>query len=72
MSGMHFVVECDENGCTLRDPGSSNGTSINGRRYVSSCAKQSKRWMNISLNESLVVKLRELSTLCWQQTMPLT
>lgn len=32
MSGVHFVVECDENGCTLRDPGSSNGTLINGGR----------------------------------------
>jgi hypothetical protein len=34
MSGVHFVVECDENGCTLRDPGSSNGTLINGRRVT--------------------------------------
>src|ERR1039458_10349898 len=34
MSGVHFVVECDDNGCTLRDPGSSNGTLINGRRVT--------------------------------------
>jgi pSer/pThr/pTyr-binding forkhead associated (FHA) protein len=34
MSGVHFVVECDEDGCTLRDPGSSNGTLINGLRVT--------------------------------------
>jgi hypothetical protein len=34
MSGVHFVVECDDNGCTLRDPGSSNGTLINGSRVT--------------------------------------
>jgi len=34
MSGVHFVVECDENGCVLRDPGSSNGTLVNGRKVT--------------------------------------
>ena len=34
MSGVHFVVECDDKGCVLRDPGSSNGTLVNGRRVT--------------------------------------
>lgn len=34
MSGVHFVIECDNNGCILRDPGSSNGTLVNGRRVT--------------------------------------
>lgn len=34
MSGVHFVVECDDKGCMLRDPGSSNGTLVNGRRVT--------------------------------------
>lgn len=32
MSGVHFAVECNENGCVLRDLGSSNGTLVNGAR----------------------------------------
>jgi len=34
MSGVHFVIECDEKGCVLRDPGSSNGTLVNGRKVT--------------------------------------
>jgi pSer/pThr/pTyr-binding forkhead associated (FHA) protein len=34
MSGVHFVVECDDEGCVLRDNGSSNGTLVNGRRVT--------------------------------------
>ena len=34
MSGIHFVVECDEQGYLLRDPGSSNGTLVNGRKVT--------------------------------------
>jgi hypothetical protein len=34
MSGVHFVVECDDKGCVLRDLGSSNGTLVNGRRVT--------------------------------------
>ncbi len=34
MSGIHFVIECDEQGCLLRDPGSSNGTLVNGRKVT--------------------------------------
>lgn len=32
LSGVHFVVQCDEKGCVLRDLGSSNGTLVNGQR----------------------------------------
>jgi Domain of unknown function (DUF4123)/FHA domain len=35
MSGVHFVVECDEQGCVLRDLNSSNGTLVNGARVSS-------------------------------------
>ncbi len=31
MSGVHFLVECDEKGCVLRDLGSRNGTLVNGQ-----------------------------------------
>jgi len=34
MSGVHFVVECDEKGCVLRDLNSSNGTLVNGARVI--------------------------------------
>jgi hypothetical protein len=32
MSAVHFVIECDEKGCVLRDLSSSNGTLVNGAR----------------------------------------
>ncbi len=32
MSGVHFVVECDETGCRIRDLNSSNGTLVNGTK----------------------------------------
>jgi hypothetical protein len=35
MSGVHFVLECDDASCVLRDFGSSNGTMVNGRRVNS-------------------------------------
>ena len=35
MSSVHFVVECDEKGCLLRDLGSSNGTLVNGAKVSS-------------------------------------
>ena len=35
MSAVHFIVECDEKGCFLHDPGSSNGTLVNGREVRS-------------------------------------
>jgi len=35
MSGAHFVVECDEKRCVLRDLNSSNGTLVNGAKVSS-------------------------------------
>lgn len=35
MSGVHFVVECDEKSCVLRDLNSSNGTLVNGAKVSS-------------------------------------
>lgn len=32
MSGMHFLIECSQTGCVLRDCNSSNGTWVNGNR----------------------------------------
>jgi len=32
MSGVHFLIECDEKTCRLRDLGSRNGTAVNGRK----------------------------------------
>jgi len=32
MSGVHFVVECDESECRIRDLNSRNGTTVNGKR----------------------------------------
>jgi len=40
MSGVHFVVECDEKGCVLRDLDSSNGTLVNGARVSSALLHQ--------------------------------
>jgi pSer/pThr/pTyr-binding forkhead associated (FHA) protein len=34
MSGVHFVLDCDDKGCVLRDLASSNGTLVNGRRVT--------------------------------------
>jgi pSer/pThr/pTyr-binding forkhead associated (FHA) protein len=35
MSGVHFVLECGDSTCVLRDLRSSNGTMVNGRRVDS-------------------------------------
>lgn len=32
MSGVHFAVECGPNGCRVIDKGSTNGTSLNGKK----------------------------------------
>jgi hypothetical protein len=40
MSGVHYVVECDEKGCLLRDLDSSNGTLVNGARVSSALLNQ--------------------------------
>ncbi|MGA2257788.1 MAG: FHA domain-containing protein [Thermoguttaceae bacterium] len=32
MSSLHFVVECQHDACQIRDPGSANGTFVNGKR----------------------------------------
>ena len=40
MSGVHFAVECGAQGPFLRDPGSSNGTFLNGTRVKESALTQ--------------------------------
>jgi len=40
MSGVHFVLECGDDGCVLRDAGSTNGTMVNGRRVDSAVLVQ--------------------------------
>jgi pSer/pThr/pTyr-binding forkhead associated (FHA) protein len=32
MSGVHFAIECGPNGCRVIDKGSTNGTSLNGKK----------------------------------------
>ncbi len=32
MSGVHFAIECGSNGCRVIDKGSTNGTSLNGKK----------------------------------------
>ncbi|MGO9109805.1 MAG: FHA domain-containing protein [Thermoguttaceae bacterium] len=32
MSSLHFVVQCQHDACQIRDPGSANGTFVNGQR----------------------------------------
>jgi pSer/pThr/pTyr-binding forkhead associated (FHA) protein len=39
MSGVHFVLECGDSSCVLRDFGSSNGTRVNGQRVNSAQLK---------------------------------
>ena len=34
MSGLHFVIECTEKGCRIRDLNSSNGTFLNGKKVA--------------------------------------
>src|SRR6266852_19910 len=34
MSGSHFVIECTEKGCRIRDLNSSNGTFLNGKKVA--------------------------------------
>jgi len=40
LSGQHFSVEWDGNGCIVRDLGSSNGTFLNGARITEAPAKE--------------------------------
>lgn len=39
MSGAHFAVECDANGCRLRDLNSRNGTKLNGELVTEAVLK---------------------------------
>src|SRR5713101_2639089 len=34
MFGLHFVIECTEKGCRIRDLNSSNGTFLNGKKVA--------------------------------------
>jgi len=40
LSGAHFEVGCDEQGCRIRDLGSSNGTYINGAKIELAAAQE--------------------------------
>src|SRR2546425_10401232 len=43
MSGAHFAVECDANGCRLRDLNSRNGTKLNGELVTEAVLKDGDR-----------------------------
>jgi pSer/pThr/pTyr-binding forkhead associated (FHA) protein len=66
MSGIHFSLECAENGCQLRDLNSSNGTSLNGQRVTESALRHGDRivaggttfLLQMDTNQSPVVEVR--------------
>jgi Domain of unknown function (DUF4123)/Inner membrane component of T3SS, cytoplasmic domain len=39
MSGVHFALQCSENGCSIRDLNSLNGTSLNGQKVTQSALR---------------------------------
>ncbi len=43
MSSIHFVLECGENACQLRDLNSRNGTSLNGQKVMQSALQHGDR-----------------------------
>ena len=43
MSGAHFAVECDSQGCRLRDLTSRNGTKLNGELITDAALKDGDR-----------------------------